>query len=623
MDKLKLHTPDLTASNIQKLAELFPGCVTEARDESGGLTRAVDFDQLRQELSHSVVEGPRERYHLDWPGKREAMLAANAPIAKTLRPGREESVDFDTTKNLFIEGDNLDALKLLQETYLGKIKLIYIDPPYNTGNDFIYQDDFSEGCEAFLIRSGQTDELTNRLVANTDTNGRFHSDWLSMVYPRLQIAQRLLREDGVIFISIDDNEVANLRKVCGEIFGEQNFVATITWQKRYVSNVTAKWLSDMHDFILVYARNKDAVVFQDWARTEAQEAAYKNPDNDVRGVWRAQDLSASKPYAAGLFEIEGPTGLKFSPPPNRYWRCNAAQFTTWRLDNRIWWGVSGDARPMLKAFLGESERGITPHTWWSYDFAGHNKEATLELKDLFDGNSPFDTPKPVKLMTRILELSTPRDSLVLDFFSGSGSMAHAVMALNARDGGSRRHIMVQLPAPHHPDSEAFKNGYKTIAETAKARIRRAGAKLRTETATSAPGLDTGFRVLKVDTSCMKDVYYSPDEVKQEDLLADLDNIKEDRSSEDLLFQVLVDWGVDLGLPIATEQIEGKSVFFVDQTALSACFESAISEELVKTVARRKPLRAVFRDLSYGSDSVKINVEQIFKLLSPSTEVRSL
>jgi adenine-specific DNA-methyltransferase len=623
MEKLKLHTPDLTAGNIEKLAALFPDCITEARDENGNLTRAVDFDQLRQELSTSIVEGPRERYHLDWPGKREALLAANAPIAKTLRPCREESVDFDTTKNIFIEGDNLDALKLLQETYLNKVKLIYIDPPYNTGNDFIYEDDFAENSESFFVRSNQKDDEGNRLIANTETNGRFHSNWLSMIYSRVKLARNLLTEDGIIFISIDDHEVANLRRVCDEVFGEANFVATIVWQKRYVSNVTAKWLSDMHDFVVVYSRNKEAVTFHDWARTEAQEAAYKNPDSDPRGVWRAQDLSASKPYAAGLFEIHGPTGIKFSPPPNRYWRCNEAQFNEWRRDKRIWWGVNNDARPMLKAFRKESERGITPHTWWEHEFAGHNKEATLEVKELFAGNSPFDTPKPVRLLTRILELGTTAESLVLDFFSGSASMAHAVVALNAADGGARRYVMVQLPVPCDPGTEAFKSGYTTIADTGKERIRRSGAKVKSQTATTVPNLDIGFRVLKIDTSNMKDIYYTPNEIQQRDLLSHLDNIREDRTPEDLLFQVLVDWGIDLALPIATETIAGKTIFFVDGNALAACFESDISEELVKELAKRKPLRAVFRDSSYGSDSVKINVEQIFRLLAPSTEIKSL
>lgn len=623
MEKLKLHTPDLTAQNIEKIAALFPNCVTEAKDAKGNLKRGIDFDQLRQELSDHLVEGPRERYHLDWPGKREALLAANAPIAKTLRPCREESVDFDTTKNLFIEGDNLDALKLLQETYLGKVKVIYIDPPYNTGNDFIYEDDFAEESETYFVRSNQHDEEGNRLVVNNESNGRFHSDWASMIFARLRLARNLLSDTGVIFISVDDHEVANLRKVCDQVFGESNFIASIVWQKRYVSNVTAQWLSDMHDYILVYCRTKEAVRFADWQRTEEQEAAYRNPDNDSRGVWRAQDLSASKPYSAGLFEITGPTGLRFNPPPNRYWRCNEEQFNKWKADNRIWWGVSGDARPMLKAFLEESKRGIKPHTWWSHEFAGHNKEATLELKALFDGNAPFDTPKPVKLMKRLLDLASEPGCTVLDFFAGSCSMAEAVLHANAADGLDRRFVMVQLPAPVESGSEAFKSGFRVISDIAKERIRKAGAKIKVENPGKAPDLDIGFRVLKIDTSNMKEVYYTPDAVKQDQLELLTDNIKEKRTPEDLLFQVLVDWGVDLSLPITQQKIAKKQVFFVDGNALAACFDPNITEDLVKELAGRRPLRAVFRDSSFGNDSMKINADQIFKLLSPTTELKSI
>lgn len=623
MDKLKLHTPDFTQANIVKLAELFPNCVTEAEDEDGTIKRAIDFDQLRQELADHVVDGPRERYHLNWPGKREALLAANAPIAKTLRPCREESVAFDTTKNLFIEGDNLDALKLLQETYLNKVKVIFIDPPYNTGNDFVYDDDFSEDIGRYFERSNQTDESGSRLVTNSDTNGRFHSDWLSMVYPRLRLARTLLSDDGVIFISIDDHEVQNLRKACDEVFGEENFIASIVWQKRYVSNVTAKWLSDMHDYVLVYGRMKANVQLRSWDRTEEQEAAYKNPDNDPRGVWRAQDLSASKPYSAGLFEIVGPTGKTFSPPPNRYWRCNQTQFEAWKDDNRIWWGVNNDVRPMLKAFLSESGRGITPHTWWDYGFAGHNKEATLELKELFDGNAPFDTPKPVKLLQRLLDLATDTNSLVLDFFAGSCTTAHAVMACNAADSGNRRFIMVQIGEKCENTEESSKTGYFTIADIGKERIRRAGKNFKDDAGLLGEKLDIGFRVLKVDTSNMKDVYYKPDALRKDDLFEQIENIKEDRTPEDLLFQVLLDWGVDLSLPISKETIDGKTVFFVDQNALAACFDKGVTEELVKKLAARKPLRAVFRDAGFSSDAVKINVEQIFKLLSPGTEVKAI
>ena len=623
MEKLKCHTPDFAAENIQKFALLFPNCIVEAKDAQGNLTKAIDFDQLRQELSTSVVEGPRERYHLDWPGKREALLAANVPIAKTLRPCRGESVSFDTTKNLLIEGDNLDALKLLQETYLGKVKLIYIDPPYNTGNDFIYDDDFSEDFEDYFKRSNQVDERGNRLVANTEANGRFHSDWISMLYPRLKLARNLLREDGVVFISIDDNEVANLRKICDEIFGEQNFVANAVWQKAYVANMTARHISSTHDHVVIYSKDYLALSFGKFERSQEQIDKFTNPDNDPRGAWKAENLSAGKFYAAGQFAITTPTGKVVHPPEGRYWRCNEATYQCWLQDGRITFGRENEGRPMLKKYLSEVGNGLTPETWWRHSEFGSNKSASTDLKALFDGKQVFDTPKPVELLKRLLKLGKTENGIVLDFFAGSGTTAHAVMELNAEDGGLRRFIAVQMPEVCEETSEPSKLGYNTIADVTKERVRRAGSKIREENATNAPSLDVGFRVLKVDTSNMKDVYYAPDAVKQTDLVAHADNIKEDRTPEDLLFQVLVDWGVDLALPIAKETIAGKVVFFVDGNALAACFDASISEELVKELAKRKPLRAVLRDSSYGSDSVKINVEQIFKLLSPTTELKSL
>ncbi|MBZ0331674.1 site-specific DNA-methyltransferase [Halomonas sp. ANAO-440] len=623
MDKLKMHSPNLTEANIAKLAALFPSCVTEARDEQGRVKQAIDFDQLRQELSDQIVEGPQERYHLNWPGKREALLAANAPIAKTLRPQREESVDFDSTKNLFIEGDNLEAIKLLQESYLEKVGMIYIDPPYNTGREFVYDDDFKSTVKDYVSSSLQEDEEGTRLVVNLESNGRFHSDWLSMMYPRLRLSKNLLKEDGVIFISIDDNEYHNLRKLCDEVFGEDNFIACIVWQKRYVSNVTAKWMSDMHDYILVYAKDKSLVSFSSWERSTQQQAAYKNPDSDPRGVWRAQDLSASKPYMAGLYEIVGPTGKVFSPPPNRYWRCNEKQFKEWDSDNRIWWGVNKDARPMLKSFLDESERGITPHTWWDYSFAGHNKEATLELKEIFDGNSPFDTPKPVKLLKKLVELAGLENSLIMDFFAGSCSLAHAVMENNAEKGSGNRFVVIQMPEPCNQKNDSYTSGFSTVSEIGRERIKRAGNNL-----VGSSGVeDIGFRYLKVDSTNFRDVFYSPDGFSQDILSSAVDNIKDGRREEDLLFQVLLDWGVDLSLPISHQEIDGKTVFFVDgaekHMALAACFDLDVDEAFVKQLAEYEPLRVVFRDAGFASDSVKINVEQIFAQKSPNTEVKVL
>ncbi len=625
MEKMKMHSPNLTQDNISRIRELFPGCVTETQGEDGLLKLAVDFDQLRQELSESIVEGPQERYHLNWPGKREALLTANAPIAKTLRPCREESVDFDTTKNLFIEGDNLEALKLLQETYLGKIKMIYIDPPYNTGNDFLYEDDFAETTEEFLKRSNQRDSQGNRMLANTEANGRFHSDWLSMIYPRVKLAKNLLRDDGVIFISIDDGESSNLRKICDEIFGENNFVANAVWQKAYVANMTARHISNTHDHILIYCKNLLLLSLGRFERTQEQIEKFKNPDQDKRGPWKAENLSSGKFYASGQFPIITPTGQTVMPPPGRYWRCNEATYNTWLNDGRITFGLSGEGRPMLKKFLSEVQEGITPDTWWPHQNFGSNKEASLDLKALFDGKQIFDTPKPLKLLSKLISLGSDNEGIYLDFFSGSAVTAHAVMDINAIDGGRRKFIMIQLPEPCDEKSEAFKDNYKNIAEIGKERIRRAGKKILEGPCNEKWNRDVGFRVLKIDSSNMADVYYTPDGFDQGQLSLLTNNVKPDRTPEDLLFQVLLDWGVDLSLPIRKETIQGKTVFLVNQPPydLVACFDAGVNEDLVKELAHFEPLRIVFRDNGFVSDAVKINVEQIFKQMSPGTEVKSI
>lgn len=623
MDKLKMHSPNLTQENIIRISELFPGCVTEAKDKDGSIKLAVDFDQLRQELSESIVEGPQERYHLNWPGKREALLTANAPIAKTLRPCREESMNFDTTKNLFIEGDNLDALKLLQETYLGKIKLIYIDPPYNTGRDFIYDDNFSDDIETYLIQSNQLDEQGNRLVANTEANGRFHSDWLSMVYARLRLARNLLKGDGVIFISIDDNEVDNMRKTCSEVFGEENFIAQIIWQKVYAPKNTADWFSEDHDYILVYAREKSQWRPKKLARTQAMEARYKNPDNDPRGQWKASDMSARNRYDAGIYPITSPSGRVIPGPPiGMYWRFSEEKFKALDADGRIWWGVDGSNVPAIKRFLSEVSSGRTPQTLWFYDEVGHTQDAKktlLKYVQFAHTENVLNSVKPVELIQRVLQLAgEPNDGdIVLDFFSGSASTAHAVLKQNAEDGGNRRFIGVQITEPL-PKPES---GMTSIFEMGLKRIRNVANELRE--GSGAKQVDLGFRVLKIDTSNMADVYYSPD-VYSKDLLEQfVDNIKPDRTSEDLLFQIMLDWGVDLTLPIAKQTIQGNDVFFVDNDTLVACFDSlgGIDEALVKKMATHKPLRAVFRDSGFKDSAAKINVEQIFKLLSPITEVK--
>ena len=642
-----MHSPNLTQENIARIRELFPGCVTEARGEDGNLRLTVDFDLLRQELSDSVVEGPRERYHLNWPGKREALLTANAPIAKTLRPCREESVNFDATKNIFIEGDNLDALKLLQETYLGTVKMIYIDPPYNTGNDFIYEDDFAEGTEEFLIRSNQKDDEGNRLVANTEANGRFHSDWLSMMYPRLKLARNLLRDDGVIFISIDDGEVHNLRKTLDELYGTKNFLGIFQWRRRQkADNRNQSRVSPDHEYIVAYSKSGVTHL----KGTEIDTEKYINPDNDPRGPWASTNLSglATATQRPNLhFDIVDPnTGVSYPPNPSRGWSKSKDTIAKMIEEGRILFPKTNTGRPREKKFLRDLQSNVTGFsTCLDSKVVGYTTNGTREATELLGGKF-FDFPKPVNLLKQLLFQTTSLDDIILDFFAGSATTAHAVMQLNAEDGGNRRFIMVQLPEPCGENSEAFQAGYKTIAEIGKERIRRAGARIKAEAErrkaereswggalfsdpqdTSLPpdpsSLDIGFRVLKIDSSNLADVYYTPDATRQDQLDLFTHNIKPDRTPEDLLFQVLLDWGVDLSLPIRKETLRGKTVFFVDENALVACFDDDVDEELVKELAGLKPLRVVFRDSGFASDAVKINVEQIFKQISPGTEVRAI
>ena len=626
MEKLKMHSPNFAEDNIAKLAGQFPNCITESMDDAGNLKKSIDFDLLKQELSTHIVDGPQERYHLNWPGKREALLTANVPIAKTLRPCREESVDFDTTENLFIEGDNLDALKLLQECYLGKVKMIYIDPPYNTGNDFIYSDKFAESTEEYLLESGQKDEYGNRLLANTESNGRFHSDWLSMMYSRLKLARNLLKDDGVIFISIDDGEVHNIRKLCDEIFGEQNFQANIAWQKRYTRSNNTMDFTTVVEHIIVCSKSSEFIVNL-LPRSKEADARYSNPDDDDRGVWKgASFLNPATPTQRPnlCYPITNPITNQSTIPTTNAWRRSEIEFFKLAEENRLYWGKDGKQPvPSIKMFLSEA-RGLTPINFWEHEYAGNTDQGTAELQKLM-GGKVFDNPKPSKLIYRCLEHGSNSNDIILDFFAGSATTAHAVMHLNAEDGGKRKFIMVQLPEACDEKSEAFKAGYKTIAEISKERIRRAGRKIKEENTTTSPALDTGIRVLKVDSSNMADIYYTPDAVDQKQLSLLTENIKNDRSSEDLLFQVLLDWGVDLTLPITKETITDREVFFVDGNALATCFakNGQITEEFCKELAGRQPLRVVFRDSGFKDDSVKINVEQIFKLMSPHTDVKTI
>ena len=625
MDKLKMHTPNKADENFHKLAALFPNAVTETINENGEVVRAIDKDVLMQEISTTVVEGKDERYQFTWPDKKKSVLLANAPISKTLRPCREESMGKDGTpggfdsENLYIEGDNLEVLKLLQETYLGKVKMIYIDPPYNTGNDFVYEDDFAQSTDEYLANSGQFDEEGNRLVTNTESNGRFHTDWLNMIYPRLKLAKDLLTENGVIFISIDDNEVDNLRKTADEVFGSQNYISTIIWERAFSPKNDAKYFSSSHDYVVVYA--KDSVNFEigKLPRTEEMNKRYKNPDNDPNGPWQSGDLTAKTYSAAYDYPIQTPSGKLVSPTNGRSWITSKERMQQWINEGRIWFGENGDNTPRFKRYLKDMTDGIVPVTLWRCDEVGHSQEGRQELKKIFDGKGFFDGPKPVRLLSRILHVANlSGDDYVLDFFSGSATTAHAVMQLNAEDGGKRKFIMVQLPEKTDEKSEAYKAGYKNICEIGKERIRRAGAKIKEENPMGTMDLDVGFRVLKCDTSNMKDVYYTPDEFDPSmfDLLTD--NIKEDRTPEDLLFQVMLDLGVLLSSKIEETVIAGKKVFKVEDNFLVACFDRDVTNEVIEAIAKQEPTYFVMRDSSLANDSVATNFDQIFATYSPHT-----
>ena len=629
MEKLKMHSLDKLNDNILKIGELFPNCLTERINDNGEVERAIDFDVLRQELSKDIVEGNEERYQFTWPDKKQAMRLANLPINKTLRPCREESVDFDITQNLYIEGDNLEVLKLLQETYFGKIKMIYIDPPYNTGNDFVYEDDFSQSTEGYLANSGQYNEEGNRLVQNTESNGRFHTDWLNMMYPRLKLAKDLLSDDGVIFISIDDGEVENLKKICNDIFGEQNFIANLIWQKKFSRANDATYFSTMHDHILCYCKFNVGNYTNGWKigllpRGEEIPNGYANPDNDPRGYWTSVILSAKSGSDSAIYEIETPSGRKVLPPSGRYWCCSKETFEKWRSDGRIWFGIDGDGTPRKKTFLNEVQAGLRPNTIIFHKEGGHNQEGKQEIKALFDEIGVWDGPKPVRLLYYLLTIANlEKDSTILDFFSGSATTAHAVMQLNAEDCGKRNFIMVQLPEECDEKSEAFKAGYKNICEIGKERIRRAGKKIKEDNPLTTQDLDIGFRVLKCDSSNMKDVYYTPNEYTS-GLFDELeDNIKEDRTAEDLLFQVMLDLGVLLSSKIEALEIGGKQVFNVENGYLMACFDNDLTDEVITEIAKKQPYYFVMRDSSMASDSVAANFEQIFNTYSPNTVRRVL
>ena len=640
MEHLNMQSMDKVAANVAKIRELFPNCVTERINSEGKLEHAIDFDMLKQELSDHVVDGLQERYQFTWPDKRKAILAANAPINKTLRPCREESVDFDNTENLYIEGDNLEVLKLLRENYLGEVKMIYIDPPYNTGKDFVYNDNFKQSLDEYIENSGQLDEEGNRLIVNTESNGRFHTDWLNMIYPRLKVAKDLLSEDGVIFISIDDNEVKNMISVCNEIFGEENLVANIPWQSRAsIQNDTD--FSVNHEYIAVYAkvrrqanRRLKESNYKEWMKKDSfvckplpvDESRFSNPDNDPRGAWKADPFDAQNVRPNLTYEITNPnTGEKHLPPRGRCWRTDIHKFASALADNRIIFGVNGLGRPQLKVFYEEKKIfGSIDNSWFSADRIGTTTNGTQEVMMMFDNIKLFDTPKPTTLLNKLLYLSNlEKNSLILDFFSGSATTAHAVMQLNAEDGGKRKFIMVQLPEECPENSEAYKAGYKNICEIGKERIRRAGQKIKEENPLTTQDLDIGFRVLKCDSSNMEDVYFTPKEYmdKQQNLF--VDNIKADRSDEDLLFDAMLKLDTPLSSKIEKISIAGKTVYNVAQGHLMACFDKDVTDEVITAIAKEMPSYFVMRDSSQADDSVAINFEQIFNTYSPQTVRRVL
>ena len=620
-DKLKMQTENLADKNFELLSKMFPNALTETitgYDDDGKpiVERAIDADVLRQEISCKVVEGKDERYQFTWPDKKKAVLLANTPIDKTLRPCREESVDFDNTENLYIEGDNLEVLKLLHETYLGKVKMIYIDPPYNTGNDFVYEDDFTQSMDEYRENSGQFDDYGNRLVKNTESNGRFHTDWLNMIYPRLKLAKDLLTDDGVIFISIDDNEQENLKKCCDEIFGSGNFVAQLIWERAFAPKNDAKYISNSHDYILMYAKKISDFVIGRLPRTEEANARYSNPDNDPRGVWQSDNLTVKTYSPSGDYPITTPSGRVVEPPAGRCWSLSKKVFLERLQDNRIWFGADGNGVPRIKRFLSELKfDGMAPTSLLFYKDVGHSQEGSQELIKIMDGGV-FDGPKPTRLLKRLITLSNlDKDSIVLDFFSGSATTAQALMEMNVEKNTCCKFIMVQVT---ENANDKKNTGYKNICEIGKERIRRVSKRIKDEKGFVVENINLGFRVLKCDSSNMKDIYYTPSETQQSLFDTYADNIKEDRTPEDLLFQVMLDLGVLLSSKIEETTIAGKQVYNVADGFLIACFDKDVTEETVKAVAEKKPYYAVFRDSSMANDSVATNFDQIFASISPDT-----
>ncbi len=615
-----MESRDLFDSNIRKISDLFPEVITEAYDSEGRIKKTIDFKILKELLSGSIVEGG-ETYSFTWPGKKSALAAAHTPIRKTLRPSLEQSMDWEKAKNLYIEGDNLDVLKLLQECYLNRIKMIYIDPPYNTGHDFIYMDSFESSKARFEEKSEIKSEDGERLLKNLETNGRFHSDWCSMIYPRLILSRNLLTEDGVIFISIDDNEQENLRKICDEVFGEQNFVAQLIWERAYAPKNDAKFISNSHEYVLMYAKNINEFKIGRLPRTEEANARYQNPDNDSRGPWKPSDLSVKTYSADSDYPITLPSGRVVEPPAGRCWRLSKNKFLERLQDNRIWFGTNGDSVPSMKRFLSELKfDGMAPTSIQFYKDVGHSQEGAKEVSSLLGGGY-FEGPKPIRLLKRLMTLANLKDdSIVLDFFSGSASTAQAVMEMNHDSDKNIQYILVQIPETIDSKSKAYQAGYKTICDIGIDRIKKAIQKIYGEESLFKTD-NIGFRVFKLDSSNMKDVFYSPDTYQQNLISFAETNIKEDRTELDLLFGCLLEWGLELNKSINSKVIDGYTVYKYGTDDLAACFGNSIPEKVVRRIASEQPLRVVFRDSSFETDAEKVNVTEIFKLLSPETELK--
>lgn len=630
-----MHTVDITDGNIERIGQLFPNCLTERIGEDGKVERAIDFDQLRQELSKEIVDGQQERYQFTWPDKKKAIRLANSPTSMTLRPCREESVDFDNTENLYIEGDNLEVLKLLREDYLGKIKMIYIDPPYNTGHEFVYNDDFTVGSQEWKMLSGDYSDEDFKLSANTDSNGRFHTDWLNMMYPRLVVSRSLLSDDGVIFISIDENEVQNMRKIADEIFGESNFISQLGWQKVYSPKNQARYFSNDYEFVLCYAKRIDCFGVNLLPRTEEMNARYKNPDNDPRGPWKPGDCVGAGVRSRGYYDVVSPkTGKVFNVPQGKHWVYAPENMEQMIKDNKIWFGSDGNAFPAVKQYLSEVS-GRRPSSLLLYEDYGHTDMAKKDVIKLFPDfeKVPFDTPKPVKLIKMLATIGSGENDIILDFFSGSATTGQSLFELNVEQKSKRKFILVQIPEPVQDNPDALKLGLNTISKVGAERLRRAGNKIRKDLTEKESGdslfdqeaqtykLDAGFRYLRLDTSNMQDVYYKPEDSSESTLFAD--NIKTDRDSEDLLFQVMLECNIPLSARIKEDTVYGKNVYSVNNDYLIACFDDDINEDVIKSVAKRKPYYFVMRDSSLSSDNVADNFEQIFQAYSKETIRRIL